>query len=89
MIIGSEAGQIEGVLARLDGKGGGALAGNPAFAADHGALLKGSDFYLWANLGQVIPQLLDNAPDGAELGIDFGEVFGSLGLNGLGTCAIT
>ncbi|MDP6795069.1 MAG: hypothetical protein QF721_04405 [Verrucomicrobiota bacterium] len=89
LIIGSEAGQIEGVLARLDGEGGGALAGTPAFAADHGALLKGADFYLWANLGQVIPQLLDNAPDGAELGIDFGEVFGSLGLNGLGTFAIT
>ena len=37
----------------------------------------------------MIPQLLDNAPDGAELGIDFGEVFGSLGLDGLGTFAIT
>ena len=89
LIVGSEAGHIEGVLARLDGKGGEALAGNPAFVADHGTLLKGADFYLWANLGQVIPQLLDNAPDGAELGIDFGEVLGSLGLNGLGTFAIT
>ena len=88
LIVGSAAGQIEGVLARLDGKGGNALAGNPAFAADHGTLLKGVDFYLWANLGQVIPQILDNAPDGAELGIDFGELFGSLGLNGLGTIAI-
>ena len=89
LIVGSEAGHIEGVLARLEGKGGEALADNPAFVADHGTLLKGADFYLWANLGQVIPQLLDNAPDGAELGIDFGEVFGSLGLNGLGTFAIT
>jgi len=89
LIVGTAAGQIEGVLARLGGGGGGSLAGNPAFATDHGALLKGADFYLWANLGQVIPQLLDNAPDGAELGIDFGEVFGSLGLDGLGTFAIT
>ena len=89
LIVGTAAGQIEGVLARLGGGGGGTLAGNPAFAADHGALLKGADFYLWANLSQVIPPLLNNAPDGAELGIDFGEVFGSLGLNGLGTVAIT
>ncbi len=89
LIVGTAVGQIEGVLARLGGGGGGSLAGNPAFATDHGALLKGADFYLWANLGQVIPQLLDNAPDGAELGIDFGEVFGSLGLDGLGTFAIT
>ncbi|MDP6082012.1 MAG: hypothetical protein QF749_03345 [Verrucomicrobiota bacterium] len=89
LIVGTAAGQIEGILARLGGGGGGSLAGNPAFVADHGALLKGADFYLWANLGQVIPQLLDNAPDGAELGIDFGEVFGSLGLNGLDTFAIT
>ena len=89
LIVGTVAGQIEGVLARLGGGGGGTLAGNPAFAADHGALLKGADFYLWANLGQVIPQLLDNAPDGAELGIDFGEVIGKLGLDGLGTVAIT
>ena len=89
LIVGTAVGQIEGVLARLGGGGGGTLAGNPAFAADHGTLLKDADFYLWANLGQVIPQLLDNAPDGAELGIDFGEVFGSLGLDGLGTFAIT
>jgi len=89
LIIGSEEGQIQSVLARLDGKGGGALDGNPAFAADHATLLKGADFYLWANLGQVIPQMLDNLPDGAELGIDFGEVLGSLGIGGLGTSAIT
>ena len=37
----------------------------------------------------MIPQLLDIAPDGAELGIDFGEVFGSLGLDGLSTFAVT
>ena len=89
LIVGTAVGQIEGVLARLGGGGGGTLAGNPAFAADHGTLRKDADFYLWANLGQVSPQLLDNAPDGAELGIDFGEVFGSLGLDGLGTFAIT
>lgn len=89
LIVGTAVGQIEGVLARLGDGGGGTLAGNPAFAADHATLLKDADFYLWANLGQVIPQLLDNAPDGAELGIDFGEVFGSLGLDGLGTFAIT
>ena len=89
LIVGTAPGQIEGVLTRLGGGGGGTLAANPVFAADHGTLLKDADFYLWANLGQVIPQLLDNAPDGAELGIDFGEVFGSLGLDGLGTFAIT
>ena len=89
LIVGTATGQIEGVLARLGGEGGGTLAANPAFAADHSALLKGADFYTWANFGKVIPQLLDNAPDGAELGIDFGEVFGSLGLDGLSTFAAT
>ena len=57
-------------------------------AADHGAVLKGADFYVWANPGAVLPQLLDNLPDGAELGIDFGEVVGTLGINGLGTFAM-
>ena len=85
LIVGTAAEQIEGVLARLEGKGSGPLTGNEAFAADHSALLKGADYYIWANLGQVIPQLLDNVPDGAELGIDFGEVLGSLGIDGLGT----
>ena len=39
LIVGTAAEQIEGVLARLGGGGGGTLAGNPAFAADHAALL--------------------------------------------------
>jgi len=88
LIVGTKSAQIEGVLARLNGKGGGTLADNPAFAADHGAVLKGADFYVWANLGSVLPQLLDNLPDGAELGIDFGEVVGALGIDGLGTFAM-
>jgi len=89
LIVGTTKGQIEGVLAQLDGGDGGTLATNPAFAADHSTLLKGADFYMWSNFGKVIPQLLDNLPDGAELGIDFGEVFGSLGLDGLSTFAVT
>ena len=89
LIVGTATGQIEGVLARLNGKRDGTLAANPAFATDHSALLKGADFYTWVNFGKVIPQLLDNAPDGAELGIDFGEVLGSLGLDGLSTFAVT
>jgi len=88
LFVGTKSAQIEGVLARLNGKGSGTLADNPAFAADHGAVLKGADFYLWANPGAVLPQLLDNLPDGAELGIDFGEVVGALGINGLGTFAM-
>ena len=88
LFVGTKSAQIEGVLARLNGKGSGTLADNPAFAADHGAVLKGADFYLWANPGAVLPQLLDNLPDGAELGIDFGEVVGTLGINGLGTFAM-
>ena len=88
LLVGTKSAQIEGVLARLNGKGSGTLADNPAFAADHGAVLKGADFYLWANPGAVLPQLLDNLPDGAELGIDFGEVVGALGINGLGTFAM-
>ena len=88
LFVGTKSAQIEGVLARLNGKGGGTLADNPAFAADHGAVLKGADFYVWANPGAVLPQLLDNLPDGAELGIDFGEVVGALGINGLGTFAM-
>jgi len=88
LIVGTAVGQIEGVLARLGGGGGGTLAGNPAFAADHGAVLRGADFYVWANPGAVLPQLLDNLPDGAEVGIDFGEVVGALGIDGLGTLAM-
>ena len=88
LFVGTKSAQIEGVLARLNGKGSGTLADNPAFAADHGAVLKGADFYVWANPGAVLPQLLDNLPDGAELGIDFGEVVGALGINGLGTFAM-
>jgi len=88
LFVGTKSAQIEGVLARLNGKGSGTLADNPAFAADHGAVLKGADFYLWANPGAILPQLLDNLPDGAELGIDFGEVVGALGINGLGTFAM-
>ena len=88
LIVGTKAAQIEGVLARLNGKGGETLASNPAFAADHSAVLKQADFYVWANLGAVLPQLLDNLPDGAEVGIDFGEVVGALGIDGLGTFAM-
>ena len=88
LVVGTKPAQIEGVLARLNGKGAGALAGNPAFAADHGAVLRGADFYVWANPGAVLPQLLDNLPDGAEVGIDFGEVVGALGIDGLGTLAM-
>ena len=88
LVVGTKPAQIEGVLARLNGKGAGALAGNPAFAADHGAVLSGADFYVWANPGAVLPQLLDNLPDGAEVGIDFGEVVGALGIDGLGTLAM-
>ena len=88
LVVGTKPAQIEGVLARLNGKGAGTLAGSPAFAADHGAVLKGADFYVWANPGAVLPQLLDNLPDGAEVGIDFGEVLGALGINGLGTLAM-
>ena len=88
LIVGTKSAQIEGVLARLNGKGAGPLAGSPAFAADHGAVLRGADFYVWANPGAVLPQLLDNLPDGAEVGIDFGEVVGALGIDGLGTLAM-
>jgi hypothetical protein len=88
LVVGTKSAQIEGVLARLNGKGAGALAGSPAFAADHGAVLRGADFYVWANPGAVLPQLLDNLPDGAEVGIDFGEVVGALGIDGLGTLAM-
>ena len=88
LVVGTKPAQIEGVLARLNGKGAGTLAGSPAFAADHGAVLKGADFYVWANPGAVLPQLLDNLPDGAEVGIDFGEVVGALGIDGLGTLAM-
>ena len=88
LVVGTKSAQIKGVLARLNGKGAGALAGNPAFAADHGAVLRGADFYVWANPGAVLPQLLDNLPDGAEVGIDFGEVVGALGIDGLGTLAM-
>ena len=88
LVVGTKSAQIEGVLARLNGKGGGTLADNPAFAADHGLVLKGAEFYVWAYPGAVLTQLLDNLPDGAELGIDFGEVVGALGINGLGTFAM-
>ena len=88
LIIGTKPAQIEGVLARLNGKGDGTLADNAAFAASHSALLKEADFYVWANPSAVLPQLLDNLPDGAELGIDFGEVVSALGINGLGTFAM-
>ena len=88
LVVGTKSAQVKGVLARLNGKGAGALAGNPAFAADHGAVLRGADFYVWANPGAVLPQLLDNLPDGAEVGIDFGEVVGALGIDGLGTLAM-
>ena len=88
LIIGTKPAQIEGVLVRLNGKGDGTLADNEAFAASHRALLKEADFYVWANPSAVLPQLLDNLPDGAELGIDFGEVVSALGINGLGTFAM-
>ena len=88
LIIGTKPAQIEGVLARLNGKGDGTLADNAAFAASHSALLKEADFYVWANPSAVLPQLLDNLPDGAELGIDFGEVVSALGINGLVTFAM-
>ena len=88
LIIGTKPAQIEGVLARLNGKGDGTLADNAAFAASHSALLKEADFYVWANPSAVLPQLLDNLPDGAELGIDFGEVVSALGIKGLGTFAM-
>ena len=88
LVVGTKSAQIEGVLARLNGKGGGTLAGNPAFAADHGPVLRGADFYVWANPGAVLPQLLDNLPDGTEVGIDFSEVVGALGIDGLGTLAM-
>ena len=88
LIIGTKPAQIEGVLARLNGKEDGTLADNAAFAASHSALLKEADFYVWANPSAVLPQLLDNLPDGAELGIDFGEVVSALGINGLGTFAM-
>jgi hypothetical protein len=88
LIIGTKPAQIEGVLARLNGKGDGTLADNEAFAASHRALLKEADFYVWANPSAVLPQLLDNLPDGAELGIDFGEVVSALGIKGLGTFAM-
>ena len=88
LIIGTKPAQIEGVLVRLNGKGDGTLADNEAFAASHSALLKEADFYVWANPSAVLPQLLDNLPDGAELGIDFGEVVSALGIKGLGTFAM-
>jgi hypothetical protein len=47
LVVGTKSAQIEGVLARLNGKGAGTLAGNPAFAADHGAVLRGADFYVF------------------------------------------
>ena len=88
LVIGTKPAQIEGVLARLNGNGDGTLADNAAFAASHSALLKEADFYVWTNPSAVLPQLLDNLPDGAELGIDFGEVVSALGINGLGTFAM-
>ena len=88
LVIGTNPAQIEGVLARLNGNGDGPLADNAAFAASHSALLKEADFYVWTNPSAILPQLLDNLPDGAELGIDFGEVVSALGINGLGTFAM-
>ncbi len=88
LVIGTNPAQIEGVLARLNGNGDGPLADNAAFAASHSALLKEADFYVWTNPSAILPQLLDNLPDGAELGIDFGEVVNALGINGLGTFAM-
>ena len=88
LVIGTKPAQIEGVLARLNGNGDGPLADNAAFAASHSALLKEADFYVWTNPSAILPQLLDNLPDGAELGIDFGEVVSALGINGLGTFAM-
>ncbi len=89
LIIGTGANHIEGVLNRLNGKVDGALIGNTAFAMDRNVLLNEADIYMWADFGRFIPQLLDNVPFGAELGIDFSEVVGSLGFNELGTSAIT
>ena len=88
-LAGSDAGLLEGVLARNNGKGEGALAANGGFAADNVAVLKGADAYIWANLSAVLPQLINNAPDGAELGINVGEMLSSLGVDGFQSIATT
>ena len=88
-LAGSDAGLLEGVLARNNGKGEGALAANGVFAADNVAVLKGADAYIWANLSAVLPQLINNAPDGAELGINVGEMLSSLGVDGFQSIATT
>ena len=88
-LAGSDVGLLEGVLARNNGKGDGALATNPVFAADNTAVLTGTDAYVWANFSEVLPQLINNAPSGAEVGIDVREILSSLGLDGFQSLAMT
>ena len=88
-LAGSDTGLLEGVLARNSGKGEGALAANPVFAADNASLLNAADAYVWANFSEVIPQLIENVPDGAEFGLNLNELLGSLGLDGFQSFATT
>lgn len=86
-LAGTDTGLLEGVLARNSGEGTAALAANAVFVADSAVVLKRADAYAWANLSEVLPQLIDNAPSGAEVGLDVGEILNSLGLDGIRSVA--
>ncbi|MAH75570.1 MAG: hypothetical protein CBC62_04990, partial [Opitutia bacterium TMED102] len=79
-LAGTDTGLLEGVLARNKGEGTAALAANEVFVADSAALLTRADAFAWANLSEVLPQLIDSAPSEAEVGLDVGEILNSLGL---------
>ena len=86
-LAGTDTGLLEGVLARNKGEGTAALAANEVFVADSAALLTRADAFAWANLSEVLPQLIDSAPSEAEVGLDVGEILNSLGLDGIRSVA--
>ena len=50
-------------------------------------VLEGADLFVWADFSQVLPQIISNAPNGADLGLNIKDILNSLGLDGFKSMA--
>ena len=90
-LAGTDKALLEDVLKRYRGKveglGAKSLASNPIFASDRVKVLANADAYVWADFSQLLPQLINSAPDGADIGLNIQDILNSLGLDGFKSMA--
>lgn len=86
-LAGNDKDLIEDLIERNSGKGMGSLSTNPTFASDKAMVLEDADLFVWVDFSQVLPQIISNAPNGADLGLNIQDILNSLGLDGFKSMA--